>query len=196
MADDGKSGVGATLVVPLLIAILSAGSAPWWWSHVSSATSPLASAEARTQSSPQLALAPAQGGQPTPTPALVEPVAAPPRAEPVLAGLVGLPSAMDRYRARLSTADHCNSRGELLSTAAQVIRQDRANYYMEKGDREDSPMAELSTPDARQGLEARVVVDAETARTIKSSTPLVEVEKTASGFTVRIVAEGQRFDGC
>jgi hypothetical protein len=203
MANDGKSGIGATLVVPLLVAILSAGSAPWWWSHVSGAAGPPTSAEARMQpTSPQLMPVPAQvaGPTPSPTPAPVEQVAAPAPApapvEPVFAGLARLLDAKDRYQARLSSADHCNSRGELLGTAAQIIRQDRANFYLKKGDREDSPMDELSTADARQGLEARVLVDAETARVIKASTPLVEVEKTDAGFTVRIVAGGPRFDGC
>jgi hypothetical protein len=36
----------------------------------------------------------------------------------------------ESYVARLSAADHFNSRGERLTSAAAIIRQDRANYHL------------------------------------------------------------------
>ena len=51
-------------------------------------------------------------------------------------GLVSIGSAaqacdvIETYDARLSSADHFNSNGVRLTSAAAIIRQDRANYYV------------------------------------------------------------------
>ena len=37
---------------------------------------------------------------------------------------------IETYDARLGTADHFNSNGQRLTSAAAIIRQDRANYYV------------------------------------------------------------------
>lgn len=49
----------------------------------------------------------------------------------LLAGGVALAKVtpLERYEARLSGRDHYNSQGVALTTAAAIIRQDRANYH-------------------------------------------------------------------
>lgn len=48
---------------------------------------------------------------------------------------------LESYNAYLSPADHFNSQGERLTTAAAIIRQDRANYHKfgirDPGDEDD-----------------------------------------------------------
>ncbi len=64
----------------------------------------------------------------------------------VLAVIVAEPAAarqpMDSYCATLSARDHFNSNGQRLTTAAAIIRQDRANYHKfrrrDSGDQGDS----------------------------------------------------------
>jgi hypothetical protein len=59
----------------------------------------------------------------------------------ILAGLsfVGPIYAQERvvYTAFLSERDHYNSNGERLTSVADILRQDRANYYKGGGDRRD-----------------------------------------------------------
>lgn len=49
---------------------------------------------------------------------------------------------LERYCAQLSARDHFNSNGQRLTTAAAIIRQDRANYHKfgkrDPGDQSDS----------------------------------------------------------
>ena len=64
----------------------------------------------------------------------------------VLAVIAAEPAAarqpMDSYCATLSARDHFNSNGQRLTTAAAIIRQDRANYHKfrrrDPGDQGDS----------------------------------------------------------
>jgi hypothetical protein len=59
---------------------------------------------------------------------------------------------VDSYVAFLSEADHFNSSGERLRTAAAIIRQDRANFHRfgrrDQGDESDSffPMRQTEKP--------------------------------------------------
>jgi len=86
----------------------------------------------------------------------------------VIAGLAALAAAVTplsanaaeligEYSARLSGQDHYNSKGQPLTTVAQIIRQDRANYHQfglrDYGDQDD-PV--FTTPEIRAGLEALV----------------------------------------
>ena len=61
---------------------------------------------------------------------------------PLAAEVDAVPEATGRegvsYRARLRAGDHFNSRGARLTTVADILRQDRANYYKGKGDGEDA----------------------------------------------------------
>jgi hypothetical protein len=58
------------------------------------------------------------------------------------------------YTARLSARDHYNSNGERLQSAAEIIRQDRANYYVYGlRDSEDEPDSYFSSISNRARLE-------------------------------------------
>ena len=41
----------------------------------------------------------------------------------------GADEPLETYTARLSADDHTNSDGKKLTTVAEIIRQDRANYH-------------------------------------------------------------------
>lgn len=63
------------------------------------------------------------------------------------------------YRAFLSEADHFNSNGQRLSSAAAIIRQDRANFHRfgvrDPGDESDSFFADEGNRAALERLIAR-----------------------------------------
>lgn len=61
---------------------------------------------------------------------------------------------LDRYVARLSAADHYNSKGVRLDNPAAIIRQDRANFHKYgKRDPEDQSDRYFATAKNRQWLE-------------------------------------------
>ena len=96
------------------------------------------------------------------------------------------------YRARLSAVDHLNSAGVRLDKVADILRQDRANYYKGKGDADDGPDPLFRTLSARNGMDTRKAVpvgsrDAEWRSSITKGTPLVEVEVTDSALRVKII---------
>lgn len=87
-----------------------------------------------------------------------------------------------RYRARISEADHHNSRGERLERVEQTLRQDRANFH--KGthrDPEDQGEQLFSKPENREWLE-RLATSATIAPALRDfllhQTPVVEVRIT------------------
>ncbi len=91
------------------------------------------------------------------------------------------------YVARLSARDHFNSSGERLKTAAEIIRQDRANFHRyHNRDKEDTGDPIFSDAAARASLDdARVQFrNAADAATVLNRTPLVRVE--IWGDTVRV----------
>src|SRR5580698_3701854 len=52
----------------------------------------------------------------------------------------GLGAYVESYTARLSERDHYNSNGQRLRSAAAIVRQDRANFYVYGlRDSEDEP---------------------------------------------------------
>jgi hypothetical protein len=60
----------------------------------------------------------------------------------------------ETYYARLSGADHFNSRGQRLKSAAAIIRQDRANYHrFNVRDDEDTGDSYFSSKSNRAALE-------------------------------------------
>lgn len=86
---------------------------------------------------------------------------------------------VESYIARLGAADHFNSRGDRLSSAAAIIRQDRANYYLfGKRDPEDGGDAFFSSKENRAKLE-RMLENGQSSPTalaeIVNGTPLIEV---------------------
>src|SRR6266566_2501528 len=61
---------------------------------------------------------------------------------------------VESYSARLSPRDHYNSNGERLRSAAAIIRQDRANFYVYGlRDNEDEPDPYFSSKVNRARLE-------------------------------------------
>ena len=85
------------------------------------------------------------------------------------------------YVARLSPHDHEASDGYPLDNAAQVVRQDRANYHkfgwIDAEDTGDSWFASAKARERLQAmLERRGAMDARTRRAIMNGTPLIEVE--------------------
>jgi len=93
--------------------------------------------------------------------------------------------AIASYVARLSTADHFNSNGERLTSAAAIIRQDRANFHrFGVRDPEDESDPFFADQDNRAALEQMLergraapgVIDR-----VVNGTPLVRVEVHRSG---------------
>jgi len=91
------------------------------------------------------------------------------------------------YVARLSAADHFNSNGERLTSAASIIRQDRANFHrFGVRDPEDESDPFFADQDNRAALEQMLergraapgVIDR-----VVNGTPLVRVEvhRSSSG---------------
>lgn len=89
------------------------------------------------------------------------------------------------YLARLSAADHFNSNGERLTSAAAIIRQDRANFHrFGVRDPEDESDPFFADQDNRAALEQMLergraapgVIDR-----VVNGTPLVRVEVHRSG---------------
>lgn len=84
------------------------------------------------------------------------------------------------YVARLSETDHFNSRGDRLTTAAAIIRQDRANYHLfNRRDPEDENDVFFARKANRARLERLLETDDRTSsalRRIINGTPLVRIE--------------------
>jgi hypothetical protein len=90
------------------------------------------------------------------------------------------PPPLETYQARLSAQDHFNSNGVRLTTVAEIIRQDRANYYVYgKRDAEDQPDEFFSNEANRARLEdmlAQGTISAATTGEILNGTPLIVVK--------------------
>ena len=96
------------------------------------------------------------------------------------------------YRARLSLEDHYNSKGKQLKSVADILRQDRANYYKGNSDREDGPDPVFRTAKARGGMAGLRLVPVGSSKSlwskvIISEAPLVEVEVTDKELKVKIL---------
>lgn len=100
---------------------------------------------------------------------------------------------VETYIARLSAQDHFNSQGERLTSAAAIIRQDRANFHkFNNKDSEDTYDTVFSDVDSRatlehlleQGRSTRGVLD-----TIVNGTPLIQVDVYWNSVDVTILEE-------
>ncbi|HNO59723.1 MAG TPA: hypothetical protein PKH44_03740 [Plasticicumulans sp.] len=107
---------------------------------------------------------------------------------PSLPALAGEP--LEVYVARLSAADHYNSSGERLRSAAAIIRQDRANLHRYGvRDPEDETDRFFAAADNRARLERLLAdgfLDRTTERIIVEDTPLVRVEVWPNRVEVRL----------
>ena len=105
-------------------------------------------------------------------------------------------AAQDRflgsYVARLSADDHFASDGYPLDTAAQVVRQDRANWHrFGNGDREDQDDPWFGSADARARLERQLnqggAMNQATRRAILNGEPIVQVDVYRNSVRVSIL---------
>ncbi len=84
------------------------------------------------------------------------------------------------YIARLGKKDHFNSKGKRLSTVAEIIRQDRANYHdLNVPDDEDETDSLFYNKANREHLEtmlSRGFIEKRTKKAILNGTPLVSVK--------------------
>jgi hypothetical protein len=100
---------------------------------------------------------------------------------------------IETYTARLSPADHYNSNGVRLHSAAAIIRQDRANYYVYGiRDSEDEPDSFFSVKSNRARMEqmlenGRATPDA--LDRIVNGTPLIRVDIYSTGINVTVVSD-------
>jgi hypothetical protein len=100
---------------------------------------------------------------------------------------------IESYTARLSARDHYNSNGERLQSAAAIIRQDRANYYVYGlRDSEDEPDSYFSNKRNRSRLE-ELLENGWTTRDaidrIINGTPLIRVDIYEAGIIVTIMSD-------
>jgi hypothetical protein len=100
---------------------------------------------------------------------------------------------IESYTARLSPRDHYNSNGVRLTSAAAIIRQDRANFYVYgMRDSEDEPDSFFSDKSNRARLEqmlenGRATRDA--LYKVVNGTPLIRVDIYANGINVTVLSE-------
>lgn len=96
------------------------------------------------------------------------------------------------YRARLSRQDHWNSRGRPVKRAAEIIRQDRANYHKfykrDPEDQNDSVFSTTENRSRRMSLLKRAI-PSYVATQIKRGTPLIEVKIWSDRMTVSIISQ-------
>jgi hypothetical protein len=98
------------------------------------------------------------------------------------------------YVARISMADHHASDGYPLDTAAQMVRQDRANWHkFGRGDREDEDDVWFASTASRARLERMLnqggAMSQATRRAIVRGEPVVEVEVYRNSVRVRIIGD-------
>ena len=97
-------------------------------------------------------------------------VAAPARAQQLV----------ESYTAFLSEADHFNSNGQRLTSAAAIIRQDRANFHRfgrgDPGDEGDRFFADINNRAAMERMLERGSSSPAAINAIVNRTPLVRVD--------------------
>jgi len=115
----------------------------------------------------------------------------------LFAALLGTAAAsadeyLGSYQARISYQDHQASDGYPLDTAAQMVRQDRANWHKfgnSDPEDEDDPWFTTNAKRARfeQMLGRGGAMSQATRRAIVNGNPLIEVEVYRNSVVVRII---------
>ena len=86
----------------------------------------------------------------------------------------------ESYKALLSERDHFNSEGQRLTSAAAIIRQDRANVHRfgvkDAEDQDDIFFADINNRAALEGLIERGTSDPAAIRRVVNGTVLVRVD--------------------
>jgi hypothetical protein len=105
----------------------------------------------------------------------------------------GMGNFIESYTARLSPRDHYNSNGVRLTSAAAIIRQDRANFYAYGiRDSEDEPDSFFSSKGNRARLEEMLENGRATREAIYrviNGTPLIRVDIYANGINVTVLSD-------
>lgn len=87
---------------------------------------------------------------------------------------------LDSYRARLSEKDHYNSSGTALNSAAAIIRQDRANFYvfghMDPEDEADTFFNNKTNRARLEKMLTRGNLSDDDLNSIINSTPVIRVD--------------------
>ncbi|WOC14756.1 hypothetical protein [Pseudochrobactrum sp. MP213Fo] len=95
---------------------------------------------------------------------------------------------IDSYRARLSDKDHFNSTGTQLNSAAAIIRQDRANFYifgnMDPEDESDTFFNDKANRARLEKMLLRGQLSAEHMEVIVNGTPLIRIDIHADHIEV------------
>lgn len=100
---------------------------------------------------------------------------------------------IESYVARLSARDHFNSNGQRLTSAAAIIRQDRANFYVYGiRDPEDEADSFFQSKENRALLESmleRGRSDPMAIRRVVNGTPVIRVDVYRNFINVTVVSD-------
>ena len=108
-------------------------------------------------------------------------------AAPIQGNAVAADTLQESYVAVLSERDHFSSKGERLTNAAAIIRQDRANFHTlgkrDAGDQSDRFFADANNREALEQLLKRGSSNPAILRTIVNGTPtvIVKIFRAANG---------------
>jgi hypothetical protein len=107
-------------------------------------------------------------------------------------GTASADQPLGSYTARISSQDHKASDGYPLDTAAQMVRQDRANWHkFGNGDPEDESDPWFTSTSARARLErmagAAGAMNGETRNAIANGTPVIQVDVYKNSVRITIV---------
>lgn len=99
---------------------------------------------------------------------------------------------LNTYRALLSTEDHFNSRGIALNDVISILRQDRANFHLNRHrDLDDESDPFFSEASARKLMKQKSVEieckEINCEQSILNGTPLVEVTVESNSLKLRII---------
>jgi hypothetical protein len=113
-----------------------------------------------------------------------------------VAGAVSAPvraqTLVESYTAFLSEADHFNSNGQRLTSAAAIIRQDRANFHRfgrgDAGDEGDRFFADVNNRAAMERMLERGRASPGAISAIVNRTPLIRVDiyRDVDGHFIRV----------
>ena len=100
---------------------------------------------------------------------------------------------IESYVARMGARDHFNSNGQRLTSAAAIIRQDRANFFVYGiRDPEDQPDSFFSSKANRANLEELLengVASPQAIARVVNGTPVIRVDIYQRGIIVTIVSD-------
>jgi len=110
----------------------------------------------------------------------------------LIASAAGADEFLGSYVARISDNDHHASDGYRLDTAAQMVRQDRANWHkFGRGDAEDEDDPWFGSTSARARFERMLnngsAMSSATRKAIANGEPIVEVQVYRQSVKVTIV---------